>query len=152
MDLRSPGMLVTLLPLLGVAAFVVERLVVTDAEAVEARIEAAAEAADRRDFEALRAYLSRDFSADGRDREAFADWVERQVRAGDPRGIEVDLDEVTVGEGEARVRGELRFGAWGRTLHAKFEARLVLEEDEWRIVSAREAPGGRFHGLDPFGR
>ena len=60
---------------LGVLAFAIERLVVTDREAVTALLEEATAAVSKSDWEGLSRTLDEEYSERGRDRAAFVSYV-----------------------------------------------------------------------------
>jgi hypothetical protein len=133
--LKSPANLGLLLLLAGGVVYVVERLVVTDLEAIEGTIEAATEACQRGDFAALRELLTEDFrQEDGTDVEKSLVQAERAYRVYKPRGLECDVKETQIAGDEARVAVRVR----ALNPYGGFDVRLTLRREgkAWRISGA----------------
>jgi hypothetical protein len=137
--LRFSRILVLALVAAPATALLIERLVVTDEEAVTVRIEAASAAVANRDFAALRDALDEEYAADGRDREAAARYVEAQVRRYEPTSLAVDVRDVVVHGDVATAKAVLtgRTSLYGDSIVV--EVSLRKRPDGWRITSAQHA-------------
>jgi hypothetical protein len=118
------------------AAYLIERLVVTDREAVTTLIEAAAGAVANRDFVALKDALDEEYSAEGRDRDEAARYVEAQVVRHEPTAIGVNVRDVAVNGDVATARVGLNARAGVYRQRIEVEVRLRRRPEGWRITSA----------------
>ncbi|MGE0192529.1 MAG: nuclear transport factor 2 family protein [Planctomycetota bacterium] len=126
----------SLLLLVGFA-WGIERLVVTDAEAIEQVLEDAAKSFDRKDFAALGALLHEDFVQDGTPREQALARLEALSKRFGPLGTSVDVSDIRVDDDEATSRVTVRVRALGQVL--PLEGRVTLRRDgdgDWRIRGA----------------
>jgi hypothetical protein len=133
--LRIPRTVVAALVLAPAAALLIERIVVTDREAVTTVIEGAVGAVANRDFVALRDALDEEYSAEGRDRDEAARYVESQVRRYEPSDVGVDVRDVAVNGDTATARAVLRARLVYRQ-RIDVEVRLRRRPDGWRVTSA----------------
>jgi hypothetical protein len=145
-SLRRPGNLLLVLLFAGVVAYIVERLVVTDIEAVEMVVAEATEACRRGDFDALREHLSEDFeyldgSSRPHDREASVRAVRVAFGLFRPIGLATRLNDVAVTGETATARATVSASG------GRFEVRLSLrrEDGRWRLTGATSdlEPGRR---------
>ena len=115
----------------------IERLVVTDAEAVDHVLEDAAKAFDRKDFEGLGALLHEDFVQDGTPREQALARLEALSKRFGPVGTSVDVNDIEVDGDEASSRVTVRVRALGQVLPLTGRVRLLKDAaGDWRIRSA----------------
>jgi hypothetical protein len=134
-NLRSPGNWALAALFLAAGIYVVERLVVTDHEAIVAEVEAATEACERGDFETLRDALTEDFQqGNGRDRDATIKDVRSAFGRFTPVGLRADVGEITIEDGEAKTTVAVR----SRQPRGRFELQMTLrkEGERWRISRA----------------
>ena len=124
-----------LLALLGLG-FLVERLVVTDAEAVEALVERAAESVREADFEALAATLDPEFTVEGRTGDEAVAWIRKLQRNYRPLGIEVEIGEIEVHEDRAMAPTEVSMTVMARPLSFRAAVHCRKVDGAWRIASA----------------
>jgi hypothetical protein len=118
----------------ALAAWGIERLVVTDREAIEALIEGARTAVVRGDWPALESTLADDYAERGLDRAGAIAWIQRLWRRSQLSALTVDVEDVRV-EGDraaARVTVSPTMGFGG----TRFGGRVDLERREagWRIT------------------
>jgi len=122
----------------ALAAWGIERLVVTDREAIEALIEGARAAVVRGDGPALESMLADDYAERGLDRAGAIAWIQRLWRRSQLSALTVDVEDVRV-EGDraaARVTVSPTMGFGG----TRFGGRVDLE---------RRAAGWRITGIAP---
>ena len=129
--------------LLGVGGLVllVERLIVTDAEAVDALVQRAAEAVREGDFEALAATLGAGFTVEGRTGEEALDWIRKLRRNFRPLGIEAEVGEVEVSEDRALAPTVVSMTVMARPVRLRAAVHCRRGEDGWRITAAILEPG-----------
>jgi hypothetical protein len=132
--LTRPRLLLVALVAAAGLAWLVARLVVTDAEAVTAVLETAADDANRGDWDAVTAAFDDDFREAGRDRTAYVAWVRGVWRSASLRAIALDVLDVRVEGDQAAARVEVRLSPSS----FKVPGRVDLERrgDTWRIVRA----------------
>jgi hypothetical protein len=118
----------------ALAAWGVERLVVTDREAIEALIEGARTAVVRRDWPALESMLAEDYAERGLDRAGAIAWIQRLWQRSRLTALSVEVDDVRVEGDRAAARvtvsPTMGFGS------AQFGGRVDLErrEEGWRVT------------------
>lgn len=117
----------------------VEHLIVTDAEAIEALAARAAKAAGERDFAALGRLLSDDFRYGTRDRAETLAHVESMLRKHPATGIEIDVYEIRVDDGHATAKGLVRAQVYGRPFGVHVDVELVETEDGWKLDRVQSA-------------
>jgi hypothetical protein len=138
-----PAVIVAVLVLAAAAAVLVDRLVVTDREAVRARVEAAFDAAKRGDWAAFADALDDDAEWGGRGKEAAVARARRLAGSVPSNAWRLTIDEVTVDGGRATVRGRVSLaggGVLGQGFEAGGRATLVERDGAWRIASVSEDP------------
>jgi hypothetical protein len=118
-------------------AFGVERLIVTDAEAIEALGDDVAEALAERRFGDLESLLSEGFHYGGKDRAATIAHVRALVERHKPAGIEIRLYDVAVEGDAATAAGRVAGSVYGRPATLDVHATLVREEDGWKFSEIR---------------
>lgn len=132
---RRPPILAILLGA-TLLAFVIERLVVTDLEALERWAQRASEALDSSDMEAFEELITDDFTYGRMDREAalkFAAGASRQVQAS---GIQIVLRKITIDGDTAEAQAQIFGTAIGRRYRLETPVRLERGEDGWRLAHA----------------
>lgn len=126
-----------LLLLAAAGAVVVERLVVTDAEALGQLLEDARDAVAERDFARLRPMLSDDFVWEGLGPDAALERVAGLVRRAQPTRIELDWDEPDLAGDQATVALLLRVWLLGGAYGGHARLRFAREAQGWRLTEAR---------------
>ena len=127
-------LLLGILAMAALAAWGIERLVVTDAEAVEALL-AADEAAIRSgDWDTVRTSIAPEYEERGRDREAIVRWARDLWKASRATTLSIRTDDVRVEGDRAAARVTVSPGSpW---TGQRFGGRVDLERtpEGWRIV------------------
>jgi hypothetical protein len=136
-----PSLWLGALLLIGGLVFLVERLIVTDAEAVEALVEQAAEAAREGDFEALGALLMPEFTVEGRTGKEAVDWIRKLRRNYRPLGIEVEVGDVQVAEDRSRAPTLVSMTVMARPVRFRAAVHCQRIDGGWRIAAAILDPG-----------
>ena len=133
--MTRPRLLLAVVVALAGLAWLVARLVVTDAEAARAVLTTAADDANRGDWDAVTAAFDEDFREAGRDRTAYVAWVKGVWRTASVRAIALDVLDVRVEGDQAAARVEVRLSPSA----FKVTGRVDLERrgDTWRIVRAQ---------------
>ena len=135
----SPRRIALAVLALGVLAFVVERLVVTDREAVTALLEDAAAAVSKNDWEKLSGALDDDYAEHGRDRAAFVSYVAGLAKQYKPQGVGIEVAEPTIDGDHAAARVVVKPGAPFIGVRIDGRVDLVRRRDGWRIVGVSES-------------
>jgi hypothetical protein len=134
------GLRQSVLVLLLVAGLVVaiERLIVTDEEAVEDALLGAVDAVGAGDFDALLEAIHPGYEAGGRDREELVAYVRSLWRLYAPRDLSADVEQVTF-EDDDTATARMRVRAWsaGRPWLVVLDVDLLSDDDAWRIRSVR---------------
>ena len=127
--------------LLGLVAAVVlvERLIVTDAESIEALVEDAEEAGNARDWDALLGLLSPEFVYEGRDREETVALVQRLVTRFDPQGVTFSISKLEIQGDRATARARINVRALGRVLPLASDVSFARTPDGWALAAATAA-------------
>ena len=126
--------------LLALVVFGIERLIVTDEEAIQQSAEALSEAIETEDYEALEALLHPEFRFQGRDRSETIAYIRAQVRKYKPIAPQVVLVDIQVEGDTGRVTGAVQATVYGRPQQLRIEGTFVrTEDDEWLL---REVSGG----------
>lgn len=123
---------------LGVLALVllIERLVVTDAEAIESMMEGAAEALDAGDFDRLGSFLHESFASQGQDRETVLAYIRRLHAGYRPTGLNARMEGVVVeGDGATGV-GHVGMQVLGRPHRVRLRMTFLRGPDGWQMASA----------------
>lgn len=116
----------------------VERLVVTDTEAIEALLDSAQEALRERALERLRPLLSEDFEHSGRGPDEAVEEARRLIERHRPTLLEIDPGPIVVGRGRAEVDVVVRTLAYGGGTRWGFRLVLRQESSDWQILSAEQ--------------
>jgi|GEM_PF-6871712 len=116
----------------------VERLVVTDTETIEALLERAQAALRERAPERLRQLLSEDFEHSGRGPDEAVEEARRLIERHRPTLIEIDPGPIVVGRGQAEVDVVVRALAYGGSSWWGFRLVLRHEDSGWRVLSAED--------------
>lgn len=132
---RRPPILPTLL-LLGLLAFVVERLVVTDLEALERWSQDAADAVNMGDRGALEALLADEFTYGRMDRDTALDLAFGETNRNKLRAVEIKLRRIRV-EGDRAEAGASIFATY-QEMRGRVRTQLVFVRGEagWLLLSA----------------
>ena len=134
LPLTRPRLLLAAVIAFGGLAWLVERLVVTDTEAVTAVLDDVAAAASRGDWEAVAAAIDDDFLEAGRGKDAFLAWAKGQWKSASLRGIALDVLDVRVEGHQAAARVEATLQPYA----VRVPGRVDLERrgDAWKLVRA----------------
>ena len=122
----------TVLALVGLG-ILLDHLIVTDVEAIEALAERAETAARERDFETLEGLLSESFRYDGRDRARTVAYVKSQVQRITPQKVGFNLDHIQVEGDRATARAHIVAEAMGSRILLTAEIELARTEEGWRL-------------------
>lgn len=128
-----------LLLVLGLVIWGVERLIVTDAEAIEHLADVLAEDIQAERWDDLASRLHEDFRFNGMDRERTVAHVRGLVERSKPTGVGVSLYEIEVAGEFATARGHVWGNVAGRPIRVAIDAKLGRTEDGWVL---REVSGG----------
>jgi len=131
-----PSLWLGVLLLAAGLVYLVERLIVTDAEAVQALVERAAEAVREGDFEALAGTLGAEFTVEGRTGQEAVDWIRKLKRNYRPLGLEVEVGEVEVSEDRAMAPTQVSMTVLARPVRFDAAVHCQNTNGEWRITSA----------------
>lgn len=134
----APRRLLLALLALGLVGFVVERLVVTDREAVTALLEGAADAVSRGDWDALTGAIDESYDEHGRDRAAFVAYVSGLARRYAPRGVGIEVGDPEVAGDRAAARVVVKPGAPFVGVRIPGRVDLVRRTGGWRITGVTE--------------
>jgi hypothetical protein len=118
--------------------FLVERLVVTDTEAIEALLDEARAALKERAVERLRPLLAEDFQHAGRGPDEAVAEARRLIERHRPTLLEIDPGPIVVGRGRAEVDVRVRALAYGGGYVGGLRLVLAQDPDGWRILSAEQ--------------
>ena len=117
---------------IALVVFGIERLIVTDKEAIEAVGVDMATAIQERQFERLEALLHPDFEFGGRDRMESIAYVRGVVRKYQPIGTKVVFIDIQVQEDTGTADGVIQATVMGRPQQVRVKAVFArTEEDEW---------------------
>jgi predicted lipid-binding transport protein (Tim44 family) len=143
LDFRRRGTWFTLLLAAGLAAFLIERLVVTDEEAIRATIDGAVAAVEHGDFEALREAIDEEYREGRDDRDAAVRRVESLYRTFQPTGLDADVVAVTVNGDADGDRADVRMVLRARSHRARVTvaATMVRRGKAWKVLSAVPVDG-----------
>jgi hypothetical protein len=127
-----------LLPLvvLGGVALLVERLIVTDGEAVQGLVDDAAEAVREGDFQGLRGMLAESYRGEGRTPDGAVDRVKGLWKVFRPSGLSAQTLEVEVEGDRARAPVNVRGAVAGRAFVVSLDVEFVREEGGWKVAAA----------------
>jgi hypothetical protein len=122
------------LAFLALAAWGLERLVVTDREAIVALLEGAETSVVREDWDAVAGAIAEDYAERGLDRDGAVAWVRDLWRRSAMKSLTLDVDDLRVEGDRAAARVTVRPGLpFGGT---RFGGRVDLERRPggWRIT------------------
>lgn len=134
--LRSKLLTLTVLVLL---IWGVERLIVTDKEAIETLSERMSDDIGARRWDDLTSRLHPDFRYRHMDREAAVAHVRTLVDRHKPTGVAVRLFEIEVTEDTATAKGHVWGNVGGRPTRVGIDAKLTRTDEGWLL---REVTGG----------
>jgi len=121
--------------------FGIERLIVTDKEAIQALGEDLAEAIQKQDYGRLEGSLDPDFEYRGRDRTEALEYVRRRVRQYQPLNIKVEFLEIRVEDDTAKAAGNVSALVLGRPWRGRIDATLVRTDDGDWVLKSVEGDG-----------
>ena len=119
--------------LLALAGFGVERLVVTDREAIEASLEGAARSVSKGDWGAFAATIDEAYAERGQDKQAFVAWVRTTYDRYHPAGVGIEVADTTVDGDHAATRIVVKPGAPYNGMRIGGRVEFVRSPDGWRI-------------------
>ncbi len=114
-------------------AYGIERLIVTDAEALQAVANDAAAALRDRDWDHLEGLLTVDFTHDGRDRAATVAYARTLVMRYRPVGVRIGLTEIQVQDDDAEARAIIEATVLGRPAGRAVHVRFRRTAGGWRL-------------------
>ncbi len=132
--MTRPRLVLLLLLATGGLAWLVERLIVTDAEAIESTMTRLATTASARDWEAFEALLGDEFESAWGDRGKFPRAVAELMKQYDVKDAEVTCGEITVRGDRGAASVTILPGAPFRGFRVPGRADLVRTTDGWRLV------------------
>ena len=127
-----------LLALVGVGVLV-ERLIVTDKEAIENLVEDAEDAFNERRFDDLVETLVPDFQYAGRDRDATRAYLQRMAKRFEAAGADVVLGEPQVDGDAATAQATVRMRVLNQLAAIPVSIRFARVDGRWRFKQA--SPG-----------
>ena len=127
--------------LLGLVVFGIERLIVTDEEAIEQVAQSMSDAIAEQRFEDLEPLLHAEFEFQGKDRAETIAYVRSLVRKYKPIGAQVALVDIQVEDDTGVAVGIVSGTVYGRPQQVRVEATFErTEDDEWVL---RKVTGGQ---------
>ena len=123
----------------GLLIWGVERLIVTDAEAIENLAEETTEDIRTGRWEQLASRMHEDFQYQRMDRDGTVAYVQRLMENTKPTNVGVSLYDIEVDEDTATAKGHVFGNVGGRPVRLSIDAKLVRSEDGWVL---REVFGG----------
>jgi hypothetical protein len=131
-----------LLLVLGALGWGVERLVVTDREAIESLLETSAAAVSRDDWAAFEATIDDAYAARGRDKRAFVAFVRGLKERHKPAGVGIEIGDTAVAGDQAAAHVVVKPGAPYVGLRVGGRVDVVRSPGGWRIVAVSEDEPG----------
>lgn len=127
-----------LFALLGLIALgiVIERLVVTDREAIESLVDDAQAAFNEQRFEDLEGFLAEEFTYAGRDRAQTLAYLGTLARSYGRAGVVVVMDPPAIEGDQAQASARVRLRALNQFYEIPVSLRFVRSEDGWRLLAA----------------
>ena len=116
----------------------IERLVISDREAIESLLERAATSVSRDDWDALANALDEEYAEHGRDKQAFVAFVRGLKERHRPQGVGLEIGDTTVDGDRAETRVVVKPGAPYIGLRIGGRVVLVRSPDGWRIRGVTE--------------
>jgi hypothetical protein len=117
--------------------WLVERWIVTDAEAIEALLTDAAAAFDEADFVRLGELLDEEFTQDRAPRDKALERLAALVKRFEPKGTSVSSSHLVVEGDAAKARVHVRVRALGQVLPLAGDVRFRRDaEGVWRVLAA----------------
>lgn len=133
-----PGLTLLLLAAAVVGGFLlVDALVVTDEEAVEALVDDAADAVRRGDFEAFAALLATEYAGEGGDQAGAVRRARRAAADADVEGLRATLLDLEVDGDRARGPVKVAGSFLGTSGAVSLDVGFLRTPEGWRIASAR---------------
>ena len=132
-----PFRLLLLLVVLGGVVYLVDRLVVTDREAIEALVERAVQTTREGDFEALGELVDLEYEGKGGSREGVLRLVKSTWSTWRPVQLDADIGEIDVQEGTGEAPVVVTGQVAGQPIALRLAVRFVEREDGWKIAAAR---------------
>lgn len=116
-------------------AWAVERLIVTDGEAIEALLEGQASVIVRGEWDALEKTIVEDYDERGKNRAGLVSWVRDTWQRSGARSLDVHVEETRVEGDRARARVTVSPGMPFGGMRVSGSVELRRTEDGWRIAS-----------------
>ncbi len=126
-------LLLAAIPALALLGWGLERLIVTDAEAIETVLENAAKAVSKSDWDALAATIDEEYAERGRDKKAFVAFVRATYERYHPAGVGVEVADTTVEGDHAATRVIVKPGAPYGGMRIGGRVEFVRSPEGWRI-------------------
>lgn len=133
---RGRSLLLAFLLAVGLG-ILVERLIVTDTEAIEALLEELRDAAKDREWNRLRPVLSDDFAWGQYGPDETVSEIERLVHRYPPTRIEVEWGAVAPARLRCEVDATVRAFGYGGAWLGKVRLTFAREKDGWRLLEAQ---------------
>jgi hypothetical protein len=133
---RGRSLLLGLLLAVGLGVLI-ERLVVTDAEAIEALLEEFRDAAKDREWKRIRPVLSDDFAWGQRGPDETVAEVERIAQRYPPTRIEVEWGAIAPARLRCEVDVTYRAWGYGGVWVGQVRVTFAREKDGWRLLEAQ---------------
>lgn len=137
MPLLIPYRFLLMLLLLGGLAFFLDRMIVTDREAIETLVETATEAARAGDFEALAEALDDDYQGKGGSRDGALRLVKSLWATWKPMNLDTDLGEIEVDGDHAEAPMTVTGQVLGRPLALKLRTTFRKRDKGWKLAGAQ---------------
>jgi hypothetical protein len=127
-------LVLAVLAVAALAAWGIERLVVTDREAIEALLDGARASVLREDWDGIRDVIADDYAERGLDRDGAVSWIRDLWRRSQMKSLTLTIDEVRVEGDRAAARVTVSPGL--PFAGARFGGRVELERRTggWRIT------------------
>ena len=134
----TPRRILVVILVLWAVGFGVERLVVTDREAIESLLERAAASVSHDDWDGFATALADDYAERGRDKKAFVAFVRGLKERHKPQGVGIDIGDPKVEGDRATTQVVVKPGApyIGTRIGGRVE--LLRTKDGWRISGVVE--------------
>lgn len=130
-----------LLLLVGLVIWGVERLIVTDKEAIENLAEALADDVRQERWDAMQGRLHPQFTYGELDGPQTIEHIQDLVKRFKPGNVGLNLFDIEVEGDSAKSKGHVWANAAGRPGRLAIDARFVRTDDGWKL---REVLGGYF--------
>ena len=128
--------------LAALLAWGVERLVVTDREAIESLVEGAAAAVNRDDWDAVATAFDEEITAGAKTKAALLAWIRDAALRVHPTSLSAHVLDLKIAGDRARARVHASGGSNTGPFGVSAEVDLARREDGWKITGISEAELG----------